>query len=92
LGVDEREVRERADVALVGTPHTHARYLRRHEGTYGAAFDAMLPGPTTPLPGLLLCGDSVFPGIGVPAVAVSGASCANTCVSVVRHMYELLRR
>lgn len=91
LMIPEQEVRERADVAMVGTPHTHARYLRRHEGTYGAVFNSMLPGPTTPLPGLLLCGDSVFPGIGVPAVAVSGANCANTCVSVVRHMVELLK-
>ena len=31
-----------------------------------------LPGPATPLPGLFCCGDSNMPGVGVPAVAVSG--------------------
>jgi phytoene dehydrogenase-like protein len=70
------DVRERARLALVGTPLTHERFLRRHRGTYGAGYRAdqgqVFPGPTTPLPGLLCCGDSTMPGVGVPAVAVSG--------------------
>jgi phytoene dehydrogenase-like protein len=70
------DVRERAKFALVGTPLTHERFLRRHRGTYGAGYRAdrgqVFPGPATPLPGLLCCGDSTMPGIGVPAVAVSG--------------------
>ncbi len=70
------DVRERSKFALVGTPLTHERFLRRHRGTYGAGYRAdrgqIFPGPTTPLPGLLCCGDSTMPGIGVPAVAVSG--------------------
>jgi phytoene dehydrogenase-like protein len=70
------DVRERAKLALVGTPLTHERFLRRHRGTYGAGYRAdrgqVFPGPTTPLPGLLCCGDSTMPGVGVPAVAVSG--------------------
>jgi len=70
------DVRERTRLALVGTPLTHQFYLRRHQGTYGAGYRAdqgqVFPGPQTPLPGLLCVGDSTMPGIGVPAVAVSG--------------------
>jgi len=83
------DVRQRARVALVGTPLTHERYLRRHRGTYGAGFRADLgqtfPGPKTPLPDLLCCGDSTMPGIGVPAVAVSGMIAANTLVPLRKH-------
>ncbi len=41
--------------------------------------------------GLLCCGDSTFPGIGVPAVAASGAIVANTLVPVWDH-WKLLDR
>jgi phytoene dehydrogenase-like protein len=34
------DVRDRTKLALVGTPLTHERFLRRHRGTYGAAFRA----------------------------------------------------
>ncbi|CAJ1446115.1 unnamed protein product [Effrenium voratum] len=40
---------------------------------------------------LLLCGDSTFPGIGVPAAVVSGLSAAHTTMSVWEHL-ELLGR
>jgi len=86
LQISRQELEERIDVKLIGSPLTHKRFLLREDGTYGAAFSDMLKGPTTSLKGLFLCGDSVFPGIGVPAVAVSGANCANTCVSVARHL------
>jgi phytoene dehydrogenase-like protein len=70
------DIRERVKVELIGTPLTHERFLRKHRGTYGAAYRAdegrTFPGPATPLPGLFCCGDSNMPGIGVPAVAVSG--------------------
>ncbi|MBW2314095.1 MAG: FAD-dependent oxidoreductase [Deltaproteobacteria bacterium] len=83
------DVRERARIALVGTPLSSERFLRRHRGTYGAAYRAdqgqSFPGPKTPLPGLLCCGDSNMPGIGVPAVAVSGMVAANTLVPVRKH-------
>lgn len=49
----------------MGTPQTHARYLRRHRGSYGPAIKAgegMFPGPSTPVPGLYCAGDSTFPG------------------------------
>jgi phytoene dehydrogenase-like protein len=84
------DVRERTKLALVGTPITHERYLRRHRGTYGAGYRAdrgqTFPGPRTPLKGLLCCGDSNMPGIGVPAVAVSGMIAANTLVPVRKHL------
>jgi phytoene dehydrogenase-like protein len=87
------DLRDRAEVTLVGTPLTHERFLRRHRGTYGPALQAgvdLFPGPQTPLPGLLCCGDSTFPGIGLPAVAASGAIAANTLASLAQHL-ELLK-
>ncbi|KAG6517348.1 hypothetical protein ZIOFF_020733 [Zingiber officinale] len=84
--------REKCDVKLVGTPLTHRRFLRRNRGTYGPAIKAgkgTFPGHSTPILQLFCCGDSTFPGIGVPAVAASGAIVANTLVSVKQHS-ELL--
>eukprot|EP00287_Rhodomonas_sp_CCMP768_P022928 CAMPEP_0202818124 /NCGR_PEP_ID=MMETSP1389-20130828/8102_1 /ASSEMBLY_ACC=CAM_ASM_000865 /TAXON_ID=302021 /ORGANISM="Rhodomonas sp., Strain CCMP768" /LENGTH=357 /DNA_ID=CAMNT_0049490429 /DNA_START=47 /DNA_END=1120 /DNA_ORIENTATION=- len=75
------DIRQRVDVSLVGTPLTHERFLRRHRGTYGPAIEAgkqIFPGPKTPIKNLLLCGDSVFPGIGMPAVAASGMVAAHS--------------
>ncbi|KAM3269414.1 prolycopene isomerase, chloroplastic [Capsicum chacoense] len=80
--------REKCEVKLVGTPLTHQRFLRRNRGTYGPAILAgksTFPGHSTPIPQLLCCGDSTFPGIGVPAVAASGAIVANSLVSVTEH-------
>ena len=82
------DVRERARITLIGTPLTHERFLRRDGGTYGAFLrpaDGMLDGQTTCLPGFLCCGDSTFPGIGMPAVAASGVIAANSIVSVAEH-------
>ena len=83
------DARARAKISRVGSPLTHARYLRRDRGTYGALVDAatgeLLPGHKTPLPGLFMCGDSTFPGIGVPAVAASALITANSIVSVPQH-------
>lgn len=42
-------------------------------------------GPTTPIPGLYMTGDSTFPGIGLPAVAASGTIAANTLAPVWDH-------
>ena len=74
------DIRERAVVSKVGTPITHKRFLRRHMGSYGPAIQAgkgAFPFPGTDIKGLLVCGDSCFPGIGVPAVAGSGLLAAN---------------
>jgi carotene isomerase len=77
------DIRDRIVLKLIGTPLTHARYLRRHQGTYGpaiAAGKALFPSCHTPISGLYRVGDSTTPGIGVPAVAASGILCANTLV------------
>lgn len=92
LALGPKFSREKCDVKLVGTPLTHRRFLRRNRGTYGPAIkagEATFPGQATPIPQLFCCGDSTFPGIGVPAVAASGAIVANTLVPVSQHS-ELL--
>jgi len=81
-----------AVVRQIGTPLTHARFLRRYRGNYGLAIPAgnsaglAFPEVATPLPGLFRCGDSTTAGIGVPAVAASGAQCANALLSVFEQM------
>ncbi|MGB3300738.1 MAG: NAD(P)/FAD-dependent oxidoreductase [Phormidesmis sp.] len=88
------DVRQRTQRSLVGTPLTHERYLRRYRGTYGpaiAAGKALFPGPKTPIKGLLCCGDSTFPGIGLPAVAASGMIAAHSLVSVQAQKQMLQR-
>lgn len=77
------DVRNRIVLELIGTPLTHARYLRRYQGTYGAGIPAgqgLFPSCHTPIANLYRVGDSTMPGIGVPAVAASGILCANTLV------------
>lgn len=77
------DVRDRVVMELIGTPLTHAHYLRRHQGTYGPAIAAgkgTFPSNQTPIKGLYQVGDSTMPGIGVPAVAASGILCANSLV------------
>ena len=79
--------RQRLVIELQGTPLTHRHYLRTHRGSYGPAWPAdrgRFPGGTTPIEGLVLCGGGVFPGIGVPPVAVSGAMAAHRFVSARR--------
>jgi len=85
------DVRSRADHVVVGTPLTHARFNRRHRGTYGpagAAANGDLKGFSngkTPIKNLFTVGDSNFPGIGVPAAAASACLVANSLVSVRDH-------
>jgi carotene isomerase len=90
------DIRDRVVLELIGTPLTHARYLRRYQGTYGPAIAAgqgIFPSCHTPIKGLYRVGDSTTPGIGVPAVAASGILCANTLVEPkqTRELVELLR-
>lgn len=94
------DVRERAkqdgSVVLIGTPLTHRRYNQRFRGTYGPAPSGGkdvwdLPGATTKIKGLLACGDTTFPGIGLPGVAASGTVAANTLVDV-RKQRRLIRK
>ncbi|KAL3914825.1 MAG: hypothetical protein SGILL_005936 [Bacillariaceae sp.] len=75
------EIKKKAVVSQVGTPLTHRRFLNRFRGSYGPAIragEASFPFPGTPVKQLLVCGDSTFPGIGVPAVAGSGILAANS--------------
>lgn len=86
------DIHQRTEVSLVGTPLTHERFLRRDRGSYGPAISAqtgLFPTSKTPLKGLLCCGDSTFPGIGLPAVAASGMITANTLASVGDHLQML---
>ena len=81
------DVRARVKVSLAGTPLTHARFLRRDKGTYGPGIRAgkdQYPAAQTPIPGLSICGDSVFPGIGMPAVvSVSVCVCVFASASKI---------
>jgi phytoene dehydrogenase-like protein len=86
------DIRDRCEVTLAGTPLTHARFLRRHHGTYGPAWAAgqtSFPGPKTPIKGLFCCGDSTFPGIGLPAVAASGMIAAHAIAPVSKQLKML---
>jgi len=86
------DIRSRTTLSLTGTPLTHQRYLRRHRGSYGPGIQAgkaLFPGPKTPIKGLLCCGDSTFPGIGLPAVAASGMIAAHSLIPVHQHKKTL---
>jgi len=97
------DIRERAkqqgSIVEVGTPLTHRRYNRRFRGTYGPAPPEgkdvwELPSAKTPIEGLLACGDTCFPGIGLPGVAASGTIAANTLVdsSVQLNLMDELKK
>lgn len=87
------DIDERAKVTCVGTPLSHARFLRRKCGTYGPSnllnLTGALPKAVQPLNNVWCCGDSVFPGVGTPAVAANGMWVANTLVPVQRHIQML---
>jgi len=77
------DLRDRIVLELIGTPLTHAHYVRCYQGTYGPAIAAkqgMFPSCQTPIQALYRVGNTTLPGIGVPAVAASGILCANTLV------------
>jgi phytoene dehydrogenase-like protein len=88
------DIGDRTEVTLVGTPLTHERFLRRHQGSYGpalAAGVATFPSAKTPVQGLLCCGDYTFPGIGLPAVAASGMIAAHA-IAPLSKQQAMLRR
>ena len=93
------DIKQKVEVELYASPLTHQRFLRRHRGAYGPAlpaggrlFDVLplpevpQPGVLSPIPKLVRCGDSVFPGVGVPAVAASGAIAASTLAPLPKHL------
>ena len=86
-----KRAKEDGSIVLVGTPLTHRRYNQRWKGTYGPApaqgKDVWeLKGALTPISNLLMCGDTCFPGIGLPGVAASGTIAANSLVGVRQQM------
>jgi C-3',4' desaturase CrtD len=66
-----------------GTPTTFEKYTGRVEGLVGGLpLDARLfpfrfPNPKTPFDGLYLCGDTVFPGQGLPGVTLGALALYN---------------
>jgi len=91
------DVRERTEVELVGSPLTHERFLRRFRGTYGPELPAGerdFPSAKTPVDRLFVCGDSTWPGIGVPAVAGSGIAAVHAFVGLgpQRELLDDLRK
>ena len=101
------DVRERASrkgsVVEIGTPLTHRRFNRRYRGTYGPApsdgkdvWD--LPGPKTPIVGLLACGDTTFPGELIYLYASIAQCCGHHFTPCVFHItlltscYKILTR
>ena len=89
------DIRRRLVVEMVASPLTHERFLRRTRGSYGPHLFAggvsdPVPYAKTQVDGLLHCGDSCFPGIGVPSAAASGINAANTLVSPLKQL-ELMQ-
>ena len=83
------DVQDRIVLDLVGSPLTHERFLRRPMGTYGSATEDYLKDGSTPIPNFVLAGDQIFPGIGIPAVAISGASAANAMINPLKQWTTL---
>ena len=83
------DVKDRIVLDLVGSPLTHERFLRRPMGTYGSATEDYLKDGSTPIANFVLAGDGIFPGIGIPAVAISGASAANAMVNPLKQWTTL---
>jgi phytoene dehydrogenase-like protein len=89
------DLKSRAEIEMVGTPLTQARFLRREnsQGTYGGtgwikkkesgeggAGAVPVTSAKSNLKKLLLVGDSRFPGPGLPAVAAGGWAAAHELV------------
>ena len=73
------DIDKRIELKMLGTPLTHQKFTNTHCGSYGPAISAkksLFPGYKSPFKNLLSCGASTFPGIGIPAVAASGAYAA----------------
>ena len=77
------DIDNRIEIKLLGTPLTHKKFTNTFCGSYGPALSAnqgLFPGCKTPVKNLLMCGASTFPGIGIPAVAASGAYAAEQII------------
>jgi C-3',4' desaturase CrtD len=65
-------------MAFSGTPVTWQNWVHRHKGRVGGLPQSMERSlldwtpARTPFPGLYLCGDTVYPGQGIPGVTLGG--------------------
>ena len=88
------DIEDRIELKMLGTPITHKQFTNTYCGSYGPAIsinDSLFPGCKTPIKNLLSCGASTFPGIGIPAVAASGAYAA--CEIIGKRKYiKLLKK
>lgn len=90
-------LREGVDVMHAGTPRTFYRYTRRHGGTAGGFAQSVgqanfaAPSHRSGLPGLLLAGDTIFPGPGALGVTISGYNAARTAHRALRARYRFAR-
>lgn len=81
---------ERADVIDLATPHTFAAYTGRLRGLVGglpqtrANANLHALSHRSGLAGLLLCGDSVFPGQSTVGASLSGMAAANAAAGARR--------
>lgn len=82
----------------VATPRSFSRWIGRHEGRVGGLAQTLgnanlgALSHRTGLPGLFLCGDSVFPGQGTIGVTLSGIVAARSAVRDVTARASATRR
>ena len=77
------DIDKRIELKMLGTPLTHKKFTNTYCGSYGPAISAkksLFPNSKTPIKNLYICGASTFPGIGIPAVAASGAYAAEAII------------
>ena len=86
------DARERTVLALLGSPLTHQRYLRRPLGSYGAAFEDCLKDGSTPIPNLV-SGAEHFPlqlcQVLIFIVIIQQLSCSQETGSFLGSEYPL---
>ncbi len=73
------DIDKRIELKILGTPLTHKKFTNTYCGSYGPAISAkerLFPSYKNPVKNVVSCGASTFPGIGIPAVAASGAYAA----------------
>lgn len=84
-----------AEIKLLfsSTPVTWSNWVYRKKGRVGGIPQSMTRSlldwtpNQTPFPGLFLCGDTVFPGQGIPGVTLSGF---NVYLRAVKHLKNIL--
>ena len=87
------DIEKRIEIKMLGTPLTHKKFTNTFCGSYGPAISAkkrLFPGCKTPISNLYMCGASTFPGIGIPAVAASGAYAAEAIIGKKEYL-KLIR-